>query len=597
MPRCWRNAAPAGDVDGDGFDDFVFVACDFGAPGADSAGRAKVIFGQPVFPPEADLADLGAAGIRSLDIISREEGRGLGLHARAADLDADGRSDLVISALFEDHAQAHIVFGRESWPAAIDEADVTIRDEPAVVGFAFHTDAGADVDGDGFGDLVMGGMDRDAVWWKAPGRTYLLRGYGASWPRDIAILDAMGDGRAVLFSSRPCAGSKPAFVQLPDGGTRIAVAHALCAGHDTIVDLFRPRGFEAPPERIASIHGDPDTIGVFGTSLAAVGDMDGDGWPELLVGEVAGYSAAYLIPGDAALFGIGETVDVLDLVASGRAVRYTDGGAHISEFGRRSEPAGDFNGDGYPDAIISAEFGGFQLQGRSYVVFGAPELGATPTLDLSADGPTHLKITGERSGDTAGYGQGIGDINGDGYSDLAILGSYQESGRHKAHIVLGERHPPASIDLITLRERGFEIAAPEGVEFRGKGAPPLSSISVVGADFDGDGNQDLAIPYGSGLGEGIFVIFGPILRSGFLRGDANDDGKVDLSDAVAILGYLFLGDEAPRCLDAADANDSGIVEISDAVRLLNHLFLGAPPPPPPYPESGADATPDALSCF
>jgi hypothetical protein len=81
----------------------------------------------------------------------------------------------------------------------------------------------------------------------------------------------------------------------------------------------------------------------------------------------------------------------------------------------------------------------------------------------------------------------------------------------------------------------------------------------------------------------------------FIRGDANSDGVADISDAVAILGYLFLGTAAPPCLDAADSNDSGDVDLSDASSLLNHLFLGAPPPPAPYPWPGTDPTPDALS--
>ncbi|MGQ9590524.1 MAG: golvesin C-terminal-like domain-containing protein [Planctomycetota bacterium] len=80
----------------------------------------------------------------------------------------------------------------------------------------------------------------------------------------------------------------------------------------------------------------------------------------------------------------------------------------------------------------------------------------------------------------------------------------------------------------------------------------------------------------------------------FVRGDANADGTADLSDAVRILGWLFLGEAPPPCSDAADANDSGAVDLSDAVAILAHLFLGAEPLPPPFPGAGTDPTPDEL---
>jgi hypothetical protein len=62
----------------------------------------------------------------------------------------------------------------------------------------------------------------------------------------------------------------------------------------------------------------------------------------------------------------------------------------------------------------------------------------------------------------------------------------------------------------------------------------------------------------------------------FLRGDTNDDGIVDISDAVALLQTLFLGASELPCLDAADADDSGTLEITDAVHSLDWLFRGGP---------------------
>ena len=79
----------------------------------------------------------------------------------------------------------------------------------------------------------------------------------------------------------------------------------------------------------------------------------------------------------------------------------------------------------------------------------------------------------------------------------------------------------------------------------------------------------------------------------FHRGDTNDDGDVNLSDAVHVLNWLFLQGDAPTCVDAADVDDDGNVLLTDAVSLLNFLFLqGVPPadPGPPPNECGTDDT-------
>src|SRR5262245_4586919 len=83
----------------------------------------------------------------------------------------------------------------------------------------------------------------------------------------------------------------------------------------------------------------------------------------------------------------------------------------------------------------------------------------------------------------------------------------------------------------------------------------------------------------------------------FRRGDANNDAQLNLTDALHVLGYLFLGRaQSLDCQDAADANDDGQVNLSDAVHLLRHLFQGGPAPPAPFPDCGVDPTADGLDC-
>lgn len=84
---------------------------------------------------------------------------------------------------------------------------------------------------------------------------------------------------------------------------------------------------------------------------------------------------------------------------------------------------------------------------------------------------------------------------------------------------------------------------------------------------------------------------------GFRRGDTNADSTVDISDAVATLGALFLGDGEIPCLDAADANDDGTVDLSDAVFTLGVLFLGQGTIPYPGVNAcGVDPTDDPTGC-
>ncbi len=81
----------------------------------------------------------------------------------------------------------------------------------------------------------------------------------------------------------------------------------------------------------------------------------------------------------------------------------------------------------------------------------------------------------------------------------------------------------------------------------------------------------------------------------FLRGDVNDDGSLDISDAIAALSHLFSA--APvMCFDALDANDDGAKNIADPVTLLESLFISGAPLPMPTLDCGPDPTADALSC-
>jgi hypothetical protein len=80
-----------------------------------------------------------------------------------------------------------------------------------------------------------------------------------------------------------------------------------------------------------------------------------------------------------------------------------------------------------------------------------------------------------------------------------------------------------------------------------------------------------------------------------LRGDSSGEGRLNLSDAVLVLGALFARTTLP-CLDAADANDDGRLSVADALVVLHYLFAAGNGPASPFPRCGGDPTPDALGC-
>jgi hypothetical protein len=81
----------------------------------------------------------------------------------------------------------------------------------------------------------------------------------------------------------------------------------------------------------------------------------------------------------------------------------------------------------------------------------------------------------------------------------------------------------------------------------------------------------------------------------FLRGDADSNGRVNITDGIRLLSYLFIGISSISCPVSADVDDNDLLEITDGIGILNYLFMGGSDPEPPGPWTcGQDPTPGEL---
>jgi hypothetical protein len=163
----------------------------------------------------------------------------------------------------------------------------------------------------------------------------------------------------------------------------------------------------------------------------------------------------------------------------------------------------------------------------------------------------------------------------------------------------------------------FDMLAP----FDGRTLPPGKNRRILNIIFDVHADArpgttthvELRNQVGHPPKDNIFTVNGfsvlPTLTSGgrvriahlpfpppkfFLRGDVDSDGRINVTDAVRILNFLFEGGSEPACYDAADVSDDGVINLSDAIFLLLFLFRASGYPAPPFPDMGMDPTEDDL---
>ncbi len=391
------SVAGAGDVNGDGYDD-VIVGALYNDAGGTYAGRAYVYFGGPGADAVADLTLAGAAGD---DYFGHSV-------AGAGDVNGDGYGDVIVGAHGNDAGgtnagRAYVYFGG---PGADASADLILTGAAAGDNFGYSVAGAGDVNGDGYGDVIVGALYNDAGESDA-GRAYVYYGGpGADAVADLTLTGAAASD--YLGTSVAGAGD----VNGDGYGDVIVGASSDDAGG---ADAGRAYVYYGGPgaDAVADLTLTGAAVGdYFGYSVAGAGDVNGDGYGDVIAGALYN-DAGGANAGRAYVYYGGPGADaVADLTLTGATGDY---------LGHSVAGAGDVNGDGYGDVIVGAPFNdaGGGDAGRAYVHFGGP----------GADAVADLTLTGAAASDYFGRSvAGAGDVNGDGYGDVIVGANGNDAG-------------------------------------------------------------------------------------------------------------------------------------------------------------------------
>ena len=439
--------------------------------------------------------------------------------ASAGDVNGDGYSDVIVGAATSTSAFTYV----GSPTGAVSLPTVTINGINAGDQFGYSVASAGDVNGDGYSDVIIG-----------------ANGYIGGLGGNTATTGNLGAFFIYL-------GSATGLSTTPAGGTPISGPQPGQGAND----------------------------GNFGISVASAGDVNGDGYGDVVIGGIGYNNGSGTYQGIAYVYFGGNT----GLNGTFQVINYP-GSANFAEFGYSVASAGDINGDGFSDVIISAPNNDltFSGQGQVYVFLGS-------ATGLILSNPTALTVAVSAY---TSYGWSVasaGDVNGDGYDDVIVGGSATNA----AYIYYGGSFGIAN------------GALPNVVVDGGYGYGSFGYSVASAGDVNGDGFSDVIVGAPGVFGKGVVSLFlgsssgtettasstfyGLNSNDNFglcvaSAGDVNGDGYSDiLVKAVTGPVYLFQGSPTgfPVTVNSTAANITYTngVDASADNEFQNHLSIGS----------------------
>jgi type IX secretion system substrate protein/VCBS repeat protein/FG-GAP repeat protein len=456
-----NSVGSAGDVNGDGYSDVVV--------GASGSGTAFIYQGSPD----------GSAVTNTITLNGTNQGDQFGYSVSSAgDVNADGFSDVIVGAngyigglsgppgtgnLGAFYLYLGSASGLSTTPSGTPISGPAPGQGANDGNFGISVASAGDVNGDGYADVVIGGIGYNSGTDTYEGIAYIYFGGSGGLSGSFQVINCPG---ALNFAEFGYSVASAGDIN-GDGYSDVVIGAAN-------LDLtFSGQGaafiFYGSPTGLVTSTLTAVTVATadytsFGWSVASAGDVNGDGFSDIIVGTSQG-NAAYIY--------FGSAIGIINNASPD--ITLTIGGSH--SFGGSVASAGDVNGDGYSDVLVSDPTGNFNYEGAVYLFLGSS--GGTATV------PTTTITEGTTIGGADQFGAAVGsagDVNGDGYSDIVI-----KSAVGPVYVFEGSSSPfPAAITTAqasTVYTDGVD-ASSDG-EFQ-------NHLSVGSAgDVNGDGYSDV----------------------------------------------------------------------------------------------------------
>ncbi|MBN3991121.1 MAG: FG-GAP repeat protein [Nostoc sp. NMS2] len=559
------SVSSAGDINGDSFDDLIIAAYRASPNGQNDAGSSYVVFGRSSgFGAGFNLSSLDGSEGFVINGIDADDRSGSSVSS-AGDINGDGFDDLIIGAYRADPnsqfgaGESYVVFGFASStptnkpPVAANDTATTDEDT------AFNIDILAN---DSNSQTVTAVNGRTVVVGTAitlsSGALVTLNADGSLTYDPNASFDFLAVGKSGTDS----------FTYTTNNGSLINTASV-----NLTINGVNDAPKVASVFNLSSLNGSDgfvingiNSLDFSGRSVSSAGDINGDGFDDLIIGASGASPNGQLNAGESyVVFGGSTEFEAsFNLSFLNGSNGFVINGIDSGDFSGSVSSAGDVNGDGFDDLIIGASQANSQDgAGESYVVFGSSN-GFDASVNLSSlNGSNGFVINGIDADDRSGSSvSSAGDINGDGFDDLIIGASGAfPNGQNRtgeSYVVFGSSNGfGASLNLSSLDgSNGFVINGIDSRDYSG------NSVSSAG-DINSDGFDDLIIgaqgasPNGQDNAGESYVVFGS--SNGF--GASLNLSSLDGSNGFVINGIDSRDYSGNSVSSAGDINSDGFDDL------------------------------------